>query len=304
MILTVRLGFAVGALALGAAAASAQTYPPLQFGDFETPQPSDSTQPLGWNPFNGAVRRVVGDGLMPPLPAAHSGVAAIELTPRSVGPSDFVGYSTDALVDPDDANSPRNNPGYIYAPPDGEDVEAKAWVMIPASDPVVGHRAGLKFEFRRTVNNSVYEGFDFFSIDPANPGATPGLVAVTTPTGPGVHTDGQWIQISALFEQSRFGNWPLPPENPDARVSVLALRFGNPYLAGARGTIFFDDITFRRVVPCPADFNNSGAVTVQDIFDFLAAYFTSDPSADVNNSGSVTVQDIFDYLALYFIGCP
>ena len=54
---------------------------------------------------------------------------------------------------------------------------------------------------------------------------------------------------------------------------------------------------------CAADFNNSGSVTVQDIFDFLAAYFSNNAAADVNNSGSVTVQDIFDYLALYFEGC-
>jgi hypothetical protein len=55
---------------------------------------------------------------------------------------------------------------------------------------------------------------------------------------------------------------------------------------------------------CIADFNNSGTATVQDIFDFLAAYFSNSPSADVNNSGAVTVQDIFDFLAAYFIGCP
>jgi hypothetical protein len=28
---------------------------------------------------------------------------------------------------------------------------------------------------------------------------------------------------------------------------------------------------------CPADFNNSGAIGVQDIFDFLAAYFAGCP---------------------------
>jgi hypothetical protein len=55
---------------------------------------------------------------------------------------------------------------------------------------------------------------------------------------------------------------------------------------------------------CTADFNNSGTVTVQDIFDFLAAYFTGAPAADINNSGTVTVQDIFDFLAAYFAGCP
>ena len=55
--------------------------------------------------------------------------------------------------------------------------------------------------------------------------------------------------------------------------------------------------------PCPADFNHSGAVSVQDIFDFLAAYFGSDPAADFNLSGQVSVQDIFDFLAAYFAGC-
>ncbi|MCC6322749.1 MAG: hypothetical protein IT438_15075 [Phycisphaerales bacterium] len=71
---------------------------------------------------------------------------------------------------------------------------------------------------------------------------------------------------------------------------------------------------------CPiADWNDSGTVTVQDIFDFLAGYFggcigpipgsstcTSPlPSgclgdADVNNTCTITVQDIFDFLSAYF----
>jgi hypothetical protein len=55
--------------------------------------------------------------------------------------------------------------------------------------------------------------------------------------------------------------------------------------------------------PCPGDFNLSGAVSVQDIFDFLAAYFSGDPQADLNQSCSVSVQDIFDFLAMYFAGC-
>jgi hypothetical protein len=79
-------------------------------------------------------------------------------------------------------------------------------------------------------------------------------------------------------------------------------------------------------VTCPADFNGAGGVSVQDIFDFLAAYFTGFPSgdfngsgttcnaagnntmpcckADYNQSGSVTVQDIFDFLSGYFTSSP
>jgi hypothetical protein len=55
---------------------------------------------------------------------------------------------------------------------------------------------------------------------------------------------------------------------------------------------------------CIADFNRSGGVTVQDVFDFLVAYFAALPSADINGAGGVTIQDVFDYLASFFSGCP
>jgi hypothetical protein len=55
---------------------------------------------------------------------------------------------------------------------------------------------------------------------------------------------------------------------------------------------------------CPANFNQQGGVTVQDIFDFLAGYFGNVPAADFNGSGAITVQDIFDFLSAYFTGCP
>jgi hypothetical protein len=54
---------------------------------------------------------------------------------------------------------------------------------------------------------------------------------------------------------------------------------------------------------CAADFNCSGAVTVQDIFDFLAAFFAGQPLADFNGVSGHSVQDIFDFLADYFAGC-
>jgi hypothetical protein len=55
---------------------------------------------------------------------------------------------------------------------------------------------------------------------------------------------------------------------------------------------------------CPADFNGVGGVSVQDVFDFLAAYFAALPGADFNGVGGVSVQDVFDFLAAYFSGCP
>jgi hypothetical protein len=56
-------------------------------------------------------------------------------------------------------------------------------------------------------------------------------------------------------------------------------------------------------IRCQGDFNGVGGVTVQDIFDFLAAYFAGSPAADVNGVGGVTVQDIFDFLGAYFTVC-
>jgi hypothetical protein len=54
---------------------------------------------------------------------------------------------------------------------------------------------------------------------------------------------------------------------------------------------------------CPADFDCSGVLGVQDIFDFLAGFFGGDPRADMNASSTISTQDIFDFLATYFGGC-
>jgi hypothetical protein len=59
----------------------------------------------------------------------------------------------------------------------------------------------------------------------------------------------------------------------------------------------------RALIPCAPDFNGVGGLTVQDIFDFLNAWFAGLPSADFNHVGGLTVQDIFDFLNAWFAGC-
>jgi low density lipoprotein receptor-related protein 5/6 len=54
---------------------------------------------------------------------------------------------------------------------------------------------------------------------------------------------------------------------------------------------------------CPANFNQTGGLSVQDIFDFLGAWFAGDPRADFNHVGGLSVQDIFDFLGAWFAGC-
>jgi hypothetical protein len=41
---------------------------------------------------------------------------------------------------------------------------------------------------------------------------------------------------------------------------------------------------------------------VQDIFDFLGAWFGGNTMADINGGG-LAVQDIFDFLTAWFGGC-
>jgi hypothetical protein len=54
---------------------------------------------------------------------------------------------------------------------------------------------------------------------------------------------------------------------------------------------------------CYGDFNQNGTRSVQDLFDFLAAWFAHSPQADTDGNGMVTVQDLFNFLAAWFAGC-
>lgn len=114
-----------------------------------------------------------------------------------------------------------------------------------------------------------------------------------SPNAPTASTAGLFADITGKGESVYVANMAFTDE---ALTDAQAAALGGP---NARG------IFYPRPAPCVGDFNGSGGQpTVQDIFDFLLAYFTEAASADVNGSGAVTVQDIFDYLSAYFSGCP
>jgi hypothetical protein len=54
---------------------------------------------------------------------------------------------------------------------------------------------------------------------------------------------------------------------------------------------------------CPANFNGYGGVNVQDLYDFLTAWFIQDPTADFDGSGVVTTIDVLEFLRVWIGGC-
>ncbi len=94
------------------------------------------------------------------------------------------------------------------------------------------------------------------------------------------------LGITPLSETEIVTAAGLAPTGPDAVPGQIG-----PY-----GRYVYD---FR----CAANFNGVSGVTVQDLFDFLAAYFAGSLDADATRDNSVTVQDLFAFLNVWFAGC-
>jgi hypothetical protein len=90
------------------------------------------------------------------------------------------------------------------------------------------------------------------------------------------------------------------PAQP-ARIDNAAHRLRGYAWGENIGWINLDSSTIF-VGTCPADFNGNGTLEIQDIFDFLNAWFAGSPAADFSGGG-LAVQDIFDFLNAWFAGC-
>lgn len=58
------------------------------------------------------------------------------------------------------------------------------------------------------------------------------------------------------------------------------------------------------LVPCDADTDRSGTVTIDDLFLYFDHWFRGLISADTDRTGIVTVDDLFLFLNGWFAGCP
>jgi hypothetical protein len=127
-------------------------------------------------------------------------------------------------------------------------------------------------------------------------------------------TAGQSIRLRVagfLAEEGGFNIFVTAPTAPVTGACCRGVTCGLALAAGCTGTntAYKGDGTACNAAGnfttpcCKSDFNQSGGTpgtTIQDVFDFLGAYFVQDPLADFNGLSGVSVQDVFDFLGAYF----
>lgn len=122
-------------------------------------------------------------------------------------------------------------------------------------------------------------------------------MGVTFATEPyDANTTASAIRWSTLY------NFTIVTNRAPTTGSVTLGLFGRAIVPGDPDAVSVPGLDVPSQV-CIADFNGVGGVTGQDVFDFLAAWFSQTPSADVNGSGTFTVQDVFAFLQAFFTGC-
>lgn len=99
-----------------------------------------------------------------------------------------------------------------------------------------------------------------------------------------------------------------PLAAPDGSVFSMIAWSGSLHIAGSFSHVGATPMT--SVVRldcsrslCAADFNASGAVSSDDFFAFIEAFFANVPRADFNGDSRINSHDFFDFLAAFFSGC-
>lgn len=124
-----------------------------------------------------------------------------------------------------------------------------------------------------------------------------------------VAPDGQSATVTSSFDLSAAP--PIPGDPVSLPPTPFTTPPGSPLCAGLNLILTLTvssptlsiDATANLDAPgvrlrCKCDWNQTGAVTVQDLFDFLVNFFAND--ADFNGEGGTTVQDLFDFLGCFF----
>lgn len=118
-----------------------------------------------------------------------------------------------------------------------------------------------------------------------------------------------FLGINSIALTTPWPDNPMPGETQYVTIYFVAnvevFNAGAPLTSDGRasGLYKIDVPVTGAVALCRADFNTSGGLEAQDIFDFLNAWFEGVPSADFDGDGIVDVPDIFAFLNAWFAGC-
>lgn len=97
------------------------------------------------------------------------------------------------------------------------------------------------------------------------------------------------------------------PNSDAAQLGMDVILLDDTLAAGAQGLDGVGGVVlFGRcsISGSPTDPNPRCLPGVLGLLSYIEAFFLNSPFADFNHSGAVTVQDLFDYLAAWFAGCP
>ena len=132
---------------------------------------------------------------------------------------------------------------------------------------------------------------------------------LTAAARPELHpTDSFIVEIKDITRNNRV--FTVNGDDPPQMVNTSGTLEPGQYWMKYRIEVTFDDVPasrdfgFNLTLGCRADFNGLDGVSVQDLFDFLGAWFAADQRADFDGSGVLTTQDIPEYLNAWFAGCP
>lgn len=132
-------------------------------------------------------------------------------------------------------------------------------------------------------------------------GRTATISASVTGQGP---ITVNWIRNrSALRNGTTLTDQISGAETTSLGIANITAAAAGEYFFVARDTCAAVAVPTRLIVACTADTDYSGAVTLQDLFDYINLFLAGNPEAEINGVDGVTVQDLFDYLAAYFTPC-
>lgn len=175
-------------------------------------------------------------------------------------------------------------------------IDPDSGAMTAIGTPRGGNIAGLEFDPRFGVLLGIDDaagGSRLVRIDPAS-----GVQTVIGSLGLGTDCNGlSWGgRVPRLYTIDAATDRLLRINPATGAATVVGATLG------MFGSGFGLASTLAPAAVCPADFNNSGQVSVQDLFEFVIAWCARQPAADLDGTETFTDHDIYTFLELYLRG--